>query len=39
MTSRQARKFRILQLAAVDALDCETSVVERERGLERLSPI
>ena len=39
MTSREVRKFGILQVGLDDALDRETSVVKSECGLEWLLPI
>ena len=39
MTCREIRKFRILQIAPDDPLDCQVSVVQSERRLEWLFPI
>ena len=39
MARREIRKFRILQIAPDDPLDCKVSVVQSECGLERVFPI
>jgi hypothetical protein len=39
MARREIRKFRILQFAPDESLDCKVSVVQSERGLERLLSI
>ena len=36
MTRREIRKFRILQIAPDNPLDCKLSVVQSKCGLERL---
>ena len=38
MTCREIRKFRVLEIATDDLLDCKVPVVESERGLEGLYP-
>ena len=39
VTCREIRTFGIRQIAPDDPLDCKVSVVQSERGLERLFPI
>ena len=36
MTRREISKFRILQIAPDDPLDCKVSIVQSKCGLERL---